>query len=618
MKLKNLIRIILLVAVLLLLTIVPVNAVISNNGAFDSDYYVNSYEDLKAAYANNTAASYDHFAVTGLDEWRRPSVVFDASVYLAKNPDVAATLGNSPRLAYEHFLASGMAEHRVASNEFVVDIYLANYSDVKAVYGNNMASVYNQYVYSGMAEGRIADRLIAGAEDHEHDYSVVVEYIVEPTCQEDGEAIYKCAVCGEVAPETVVVKASDEYHVYEEDEAQRVDATCIADGKKILVCTVCQDEEVNKEEVIPMSEEYHNWEAVISKGDEDYTGLEVSKCSICKEYKAVPYDCEHEYEKISTTATCTKAGVETRICNNCKDIVKVNVPATGHTVDPEEAVVTVKETCTTNGKAVGTCTECGKEAVEVVIPAAHKYEEADENTEATCTTEGLLSKICSVCGDKIFERTPAKGHTKPETGVKTYVATPTYDVETGEVTGYTKTSTEIDTTKTTLVNRTLCVSGIVEEYTCADENCPLKTENGGDGSKVQETVYEVKGHTYRTTVQPTCTTDGKKVCSVCTSATAEHEVTIPATGHKLTGYAVASTSETNVYYVNCSDCGILSASLVVNADKVTGVLTLADGTGEEWNVTIAYKDAEKTEIKSVKIGEKVEADEEEEEEEPLG
>lgn len=436
------------------------------------------------------------------------------------------------------------------------------------------------------------------AEDHEHDYSVVVEYITEPTCQEDGEAIYKCAICGEVAPETVIVKASDEYHVYEEDESQRVEATCIADGKKVFVCSVCGDEEANKEEVIPMSEEFHNWEKVISKGDPEYTGLEVSKCSICSEYKAVPYNCEHEYEKVSTTATCTKAGVETRVCKNCKDIVKVNVPATGHTVDLENAVVTVKATCTTDGKAVGTCTECGKEAVEVVIPAAHKYEEADENKEATCTEGGLLSKICSVCGDKIFERTEAKGHTEPESGVKTYVATPTYDKD-GKVTGYTKTSTEIDITKTTLVNRTLCVSGIVKVYTC--EDCK---------EEVEETLYEVKGHNYKTTVQPTCTTDGKKVCSVCTSATEGHTVTIPATGHTLSGYAVASTSEEDVYYVDCKDCGILSASLTVDSkDKTKGTITLSDGTAEEWNVTIAYKE-DGTTIKSVKIGEKAEEAEE--------
>lgn len=597
MNLKKLTRIILLVAVLLVLSIVPVNAVVFN-AAFDSDFYVNCYPDLKAAFGNDANAAYNHYLTYGIKEGRIASPVFDAKAYIRNYPDLQAAFGDDYVAAYNHFLTNGMNEGRLASDSFNVQVYIANYPDLQAAFGNDVAGAYNHYLNYGMAEGRVCGALEAGAEapeDHVHDYSILVEYITEPTCQADGEAIYACA-CGDVATETVIIPASEEYHVYEEDEDRRVEATCITDGKKVLVCTVCQDEEAEKEEVIPMSVEYHDWEKVISKGDPDYTGLEISKCKICSEYKAVPYNCEHEYEMVSTTATCTKAGVETRVCKNCKDIVKVDVPAKGHTVT-EDAVITVPATCTTDGKAVGTCDECGKSAIEVVIPAAHKYEEAADNKEATCTEGGLLSKICSVCGDKIYERTEAKGHTEPETGVKTYVATPVYD-EDGKVTEYKKTSEEIDITKTTLVNRTLCVNGIVKEYECDDENCPFKAE----GKKVVETVYEVKGHNYKTTVKPTCTTDGKKVCTVCTDATADHVVTIPATGHTLTGYAIASTSEEGKYYVNCSDCGILTAEL----DKDAKTITLVDGTGEEWKVTITYKE-DGTTIQSIKIGEKVEA-----------
>ena len=587
MNLKKLTRIILLVAVLLVLSIVPVNAVVFN-AAFDSDFYVNCYPDLKAAFGNDANAAYDHYLTYGIKEGRIASPVFDVKTYIRNYPDLQAAFGDNYEAAYNHFLANGMNEGRLASDSFNVQVYIANYPDLQAAFGNDVAGAYNHYLNYGMAEGRVCGALEAGAEapeDHVHDYSIIVEYITEPTCQEDGEVIYACE-CGEVSTETVIIPASEEYHVYEEDDDRRIDPTCIADGKKIFVCTVCQDEEAEKEEVIPMGEEYHDWDKVISKGDPEYTGLEIYECTICSEYKAVPYNCEHEYEMVSTTATCTKAGVETRVCKNCKDIEKVDVPATGHTVT-QDAVITVPATCTTDGKAVGTCDECGKSAIEVVIPAAHKYEEADDNKEATCTEGGLLSKICSVCGDKIYERTEATGHTEPETGVKTYVATPNYDAE-GKVTGYTKTSEEIDITKTTLVNRTLCVNGIVKEFTC--ENCE---------ETVTDTVYEVKGHNYKTTVKPTCTTDGKKVCSVCTDVTAEHEVILPATGHTLTGYAVASTSEEDKYYVNCSECGILTATL----DKDAKTITLVDVTGEEWGVTITYKQ-DGTTIQSIKIGEK--------------
>ena len=49
----------LIVAVLLLLSIVPVNAVVFN-AAFDSDFYVNCYPDLKAAFGNDACEYFFH------------------------------------------------------------------------------------------------------------------------------------------------------------------------------------------------------------------------------------------------------------------------------------------------------------------------------------------------------------------------------------------------------------------------------------------------------------------------------------------------------------------------------------------------------------------------------
>ena len=65
MNLKKLTRIILLVAVLLVLSIVPVNAVVFN-AAFDSDFYVNCYPDLKAAFGNDANAAYNHYLTYGI------------------------------------------------------------------------------------------------------------------------------------------------------------------------------------------------------------------------------------------------------------------------------------------------------------------------------------------------------------------------------------------------------------------------------------------------------------------------------------------------------------------------------------------------------------------------
>ena len=87
MNLKKLTRIILLLAVLLVLSIVPVNAVVFN-AAFDSDFYVNCYPDLKAAFGNDANAAYNHYLTYGIKEGRIASPVFDAKAYIRNYPDL--------------------------------------------------------------------------------------------------------------------------------------------------------------------------------------------------------------------------------------------------------------------------------------------------------------------------------------------------------------------------------------------------------------------------------------------------------------------------------------------------------------------------------------------------
>lgn len=428
MKLKNLIRIILLVAVLLLLTIVPVNAVVYNNGAFDSNYYVNSYEDL-----NNEATAYDHFMASGINEWRRPSPVFDAAVYLKNNPDVEAVLENSPKAAYNHFITFGMFEHRVGSNEFNVDIYLANYADVKAVYGNNMASVYNQYVYSGIAEGRVANKLVAdaevpGAEDHVHDWKLD-RVVIGATCKTDGEGVYKCS-CGE--EETRVIPASSEYHSYTEQ---------IVNGVKVKVCSICNDTQTVLPEGVSHVHKYKEISRVPATCQEE--GLITKECQNADCDERYVYETIKKELHVSNTESgkgyvlsdatkCGTDGAELVYCTNmingklCGERFERAISA--HNYD--NGTVIAKATCTEKGTKKFTCKDCGATKYEDIDALGHNFgateEEPVEIKAATCEDTGIAIKVCNRAGCGYKEETTLKalGHnleTNKATAEKVYV-----------------------------------------------------------------------------------------------------------------------------------------------------------------------------------------------------
>ena len=302
---------------------------------------------------------------------------------------------------------------------------------------------------------------------------------------------------------------------------------------------------------------------------------------------------------MKNTATCTEEGTRTLVCEKCGDKKEEIAPAKGHNVDldAESTRVIVKKTCTTDGKAKGTCTECHEENIEAVIPASHEYKKAEGWKEATCTTDGLDSQICTICGATVYEVIPAKGHTAPKNddgteNVDYYKVKPQttndkdgnsiYETdENGNIVyeNMANNGVKIDTeefksmTKKE-INEILCTMGIRKRYTCTDCQKP-----------VGETIYDVKGHTYVTT-EPTCTKSGEKVCSVC-----GNEEQLPATGHDFVGSGKIVRDGTT--YALCNTCGELVAvndELEVEKDTVETVITTEEPEDErETNVVERMK-----------------------------
>lgn len=413
MNLKKLTRIILLVAVLLVLSIVPVNAVVFN-AAFDSDFYVNCYPDLKAAFGNDANAAYNHYLTYGIKEGRIASPVFDVKTYIRNYPDLQAAFGDDYVAAYNHFLTNGMNEGRLASDSFNVQVYIANYPDLQAAFGNDVAGAYNHYLNYGMAEGRVCGALEAGAdapEDHVHDYKLT-KTLITATCKDNGEGVYTCA-CGET--KTDVIPASEEYHDY-------VEIPSGVENVKIFKCNICGDV---KTELV--KEEAH---------DHNYLEIEDSRIeATCTEEGKIFKQCEVCGEKLTETiakiahksstkagqgkiltgaVSCTTDGEEEVTCDVCHQKFTRAISAHNY-----EKVAEVPATCTAEGVTTYKCKVCGATKADTIEKIDHDYTNAKEVIPADCQTEGLTLSVCKVCGDE--KRTISKKLDHTGTATKGWV-----------------------------------------------------------------------------------------------------------------------------------------------------------------------------------------------------
>lgn len=191
--------------------------------------------------------------------------------------------------------------------------------------------------------------------------------------------------------------------------------THTATGTKALVCTACQ--EVIKTESIPaLGHTYGAW-AVTTPATCTAEGVETRTCSCgATETRAVAKKAHNPAAPIITVApTCTQPGEHTIKCADCGTVIKVEaVPATGH--NPGEWVVVSDATCTEKGEKKSVCTVCGEEYTEE-IPALGHTPIATEwclVQEPTCTEPGIGSAECERCGEWFTQPVPdvwpALGH----------------------------------------------------------------------------------------------------------------------------------------------------------------------------------------------------------------
>ena len=128
---------------------------------------------------------------------------------------------------------------------------------------------------------------------------------------------------------------------------------------------------------------------------------------------------------VTTPATCTADGVETRSCA-CGETETRAIPATGHTFG--DWTVTTPATCTTDGVETRSCA-CGETETRTIPATGHTFGDWTVTTPATCTADGVETRTCA-CGETETRAIPATGHTFGDWTVTTPATCTTDGVET--------------------------------------------------------------------------------------------------------------------------------------------------------------------------------------------
>ena len=238
----------------------------------------------------------------------------------------------------------------------------------------------------------------------------------DATCTEPGyTGDTYCKDCGEKIGTGTAIPAKGHTEVIDEAVA----ATCTTPGKtEGKHCSVC-NEILVAQEVIPAKG--HSWDkgVITTSPTCSDAGVKTYTCTVCSETKTEVLNATSHtpVDVAEQPATCTEAGHTAGVkCSVCGATISgiEEIPATGHTEVIDEAVAA---TCTTPGKTEGKhCSVCNEVLVaQKEIPAKGHTEVVDEAVAATCTTPGKTEgKHCSVCNEVLVaqEEIPAKGHTE--------------------------------------------------------------------------------------------------------------------------------------------------------------------------------------------------------------
>lgn len=254
-----------------------------------------------------------------------------------------------------------------------------------------------------------------------HDYEESEEYLLTPTCTQQGLSLFTCTRCGNTRTETVDSLGhtpSEEYTIDKEP-------SCLEPGSKSKHCTRCE----YKFDILHIAPLTHKWESdttllptCTQKGIITKT-CQRDGCSATEnvEIDSLGHDFESKYT-VDVEATCEAEGKESRHCSRCEAFKdQRTIPVTEHQPGEPEKEDLIPATCLEpcSYTEVIKCKFCGIELSRskgVTDPATgHQWVVYKEEVPPTCTEGGRITYECSSCHVKDTRNVEAYGHTYADT-----------------------------------------------------------------------------------------------------------------------------------------------------------------------------------------------------------
>ena len=377
-------------------------------------------------------------------------------------------------------------------------------------------------------------------------------------------------------------------------------------GKKVELAAKTNDKQFDFIVTYPVECTNHDWDEGVITTEPTCTkdGVKTYTCKDCKttkteEVKALGHDYSKDWT-IDKKATCTEEGSKSHHCTRCDSKVDTTViPKTSHNFD--NGVITTAPTCTKDGVKTYTCKDCKTTKTEEVKALGHDYsKDWTIDKKATCTEEGSKSHHCTRCDSKVDTTVIPKTSHNFDNGVITTKATCKKDgVKTYTCKGCKTTKTE--------VIKALCHDyskdwTVDKKATCTEEGSKSHHCTRCD-SKIDVTVIPKTSHNYDEgviTTSPTCTKSGVKTFTCKDCKTTKTEV-IEALGHNYskewTVDKKATCTEEGSKSYHCTRCDEKTGVTVIpktshNFDN--GVITTAPTCTKDGVKTFTCKDCKTT------------------------
>lgn len=229
-----------------------------------------------------------------------------------------------------------------------------------------------------------------------------------------GAAVFACA-CGDDSGSTGNKGNQNCQHTYSEWQyVEGKEATCTTGGQQERTCSKCGNKDVR--DVDPLGHSYAKEKTTVRESTCKEPGIYGYKCIRCDDVKdGEELELkEHTYGEyfVDIPATCTKSGVEKRVCEVCKNEDKRPIKASGHNFDDPNPT-TVDATCEKDGSITRHCQNEGCEEVQKLTlrHAGHKWvDDKGTRKEPSCTEPGSVHQTCSECKATRTAKIPSPGH----------------------------------------------------------------------------------------------------------------------------------------------------------------------------------------------------------------